>query len=118
MRSAGGELAGPPELALQRTHQSIRVGSPTQLRATHSAHCVRSTAVFLLHGASPVADERVVVPSCGLIVCVCGRREHRNDGISVDPYEVMFVKVKAHLLDLGATRSAAPNVGNQVSVAL
>ena len=28
--------------------------------------------------------------------------EFYNDGISVNPYEVMFVKVKAHQLDLGA----------------
>ena len=27
--------------------------------------------------------------------------EYYNDGVSLNPYEVMFVKVKAHQLDLG-----------------
>ena len=34
--------------------------------------------------------------------------ELSNDGVSLNPYEVMFVKVKAHQLDLGARHSNKP----------
>ena len=37
--------------------------------------------------------------------------ERYNDGVSLNPYEVMFVKVKAHQLDLGALDVSTPSPG-------
>ena len=95
VRCAGGGLEGSKELALQQPHQSLWVPLTLSQNSTYKLlmrSCNHFHNIICMIGCT-----KIVLRGCDLSC-----REHYNDGISLDPFEVMFVKVKAHMLDLGA----------------